>query len=228
MNPMVMLLSFVCACAITLMASPASAANELCLSASSGGSCSDPLMRSLTSPDFRWVPGDSEQTSFWARNMSGDHALLDIDVIGDEGDPETLTTGELVVEVKVGNGTWQGTNRTGRQALVQDMPVDPHETLQVFVRATFPYGATVQNQSQVQRLGLQFEARLRYAADGPGNGGGDKGGKNDKKHGKRDRNGILPGTGGPVWWLLPAGLLGVSTGWFTVAASKRREKTSDV
>lgn len=192
------------------------AANEVGLS-SDGTSWGPTLDRPLFDPNFRWVPGDKESSSFWVRNQSATAARLDIDVIGSAIE-SLVETGDVEVAVRVDDGSWVATRQSGRQSLATAVPVGPGERHKVTVSVRFdPASANV---SQTRQWELTFEIRLtqdvgvlddRNAVDD----------RDDDDDAGRDSNGWLPGIGGQPWWLLPAGASLVGLGMALVKRSKR-------
>ncbi|MFL6090586.1 MAG: hypothetical protein ACJ71Z_10650 [Aeromicrobium sp.] len=209
-------------CALGLLPSAAWAANELGLS-SDGSHWAPKLNTPLFDANFRWVPGDTETASFWVRNQSGDKATLDVAVLGN-GIDSLMGTGDLAVTVKAANGSGTTTASVGRQELIASRVEQPGQVERIDVTVAFDRASP--NQSQLKAFDLQFEVRL---TQGSASGGGrdsdnsDDSDKSDDSDQQKVRDGMLPGTGGPVWWLLPTGMLGVAAGWLTVASSWRKE-----
>jgi hypothetical protein len=205
---------------VVLWPAAATAANELGLS-NDGVTWSANLPSPLFDGDFRWVPGDRQQRSFWVRNQSGDEAVLDIAVLGSSVDT-LLETGDLEVEVRAGNGPWHSTKQVGRQKLVSAMDVSAGQKQKVTVAVNFDFASI--NQSQVKKFDLVFEIRLTQAASGDEvsshDGDGSKGGDDN------DKNGDLPGTGGLPWWVLPLGT-GLTSGGIAFVAGARRTRTDE-
>lgn len=214
---MKLVVPFAFACAVALCPGPAFAADEIGLS-NDGVHWSPDLATPLFDPGFRWVPGDRETASFWVRNQSEDGARLEIVVLGD-GIDSLMTTGDLSVTIGSENGGASSTMTTGRQ-LLSSRPVEAGETERIDVTIAFDSAAT--NQSQVKALDLRFEVRLTQSLAGSDDHSDDSDDGDDA-----GRVGVLPGTGGASWWLLPAGWLSVAAGWLAVLAVRRRE-ASDV
>jgi hypothetical protein len=224
---MKIMVPFVVACLCAFQAAPAAAANELGLSVD-GTTWTDNLTTPLFPASFIWVPGCTESSAFWVRNQSSDKATLDVAILGSTVD-SLMQTGDLAVTVRAADGSGSTTTTTGRHELIVSRRVNAGQTERIEVTVAFDPAST--NQSQEKAVDLRFEVRLTqgsgpHGGGGPGHGNGHGGHHEHSKDDghRRDPNGLLPGTGGPAWWLLPAGLLGVSTGWLTVAASRRRER----
>jgi len=204
------------AAVILLTATPAVAADEIGLSAD-GVSWGSTLAQPLFDPAVRWVPGDRETVSFWVRNQSDDNALLDVAILGSSIDT-LMETGDLSVTVAAASGGGSSTTTTGRHELLTSRAVRPGQTERIDVTVALDPAST--NESQVTALDLRFEVRLTQASTVPDDSADDSDDSDDSGD-DRDRNGILPGTGGPSGWPLSAGLLGLGVGWLLVAASRR-------
>jgi hypothetical protein len=191
------------------------AAGELGLS-NDGVTWSSRLTTPLFDPDFRWVPGDREESSFFVRNLSADGAVLDIVVVGAAAD-SLLESGDLAIDVRAGQGPWVGTSATGDQPFVTSMRVPPGQSIQVAVAVTFD--AASMNQSQSRTIDLRFHVRLSQAvADGDGRDDDD----DDSDDDDFGDGGLLADTGGPSRWLLPLGVGLVSAG-IAVRLGQRKE-----
>lgn len=201
--------------AILLIATPAVAAEEIGLS-TDGVSWGSTLSQPLFDAGNRWVPGDRETASFWVRNQSDDPALLDIAILGSSVD-SLMETGDLSVAVSAASGGGSSTTKTGRHELLSSRAVEPGQTERIDV--TVALDSASSNMSQVKALDLRFEVRLTQDAPASDQDSGDDG--DDSDDSGDDRNGILPGTGGPAGWPLLAGLFGLCVGWLLVAASRR-------
>lgn len=100
----------------------------------------------LFDTDRRWVPGDTQTVTVWARNTSTEAAGLSIGIVADPGsrlDEELLLTATA-------NG------QPLRRAL--DNPVVPGDLVRVDITLAFPVGAG--NVSQRQRLDLTLRLTL--------------------------------------------------------------------
>ena len=207
------------AAVILLTATPAVAADEIGLSID-GVSWGSTLPRPLFDPAFRWVPGDNKTAAFWVRNESDDSAVLDIAVLGSSID-SLMETGDLTVTVAAAGGGGGSTTRPGRQELLSSRTVQPGHTERIDVTVALDPAST--NESQVTALDLRFEVRLTQGSGGSDDSDADSddGDDGDDSGDDRDRNGILPGAGGPAGWPLSAGLFGFGAGWLLIAASRR-------
>lgn len=201
----------------------ATAADELGLS-NDGATWSASLPSPLFDSNFRWVPGDRQQKSFWVRNQSGDKALLDITVLGSSVD-SLMETGDLEVDVRAGSGPWHSTRQVGRHKLVSSMGVSAGQKEKVTVAVNFDFASP--NQSQIKKYDLNFEVRLTQDTSGGRHNGhhdGHHDGNGSKGHGHKDKNGDLPGTGGLPWWVLPLGT-GLTGGGIALVTGARKERT---
>jgi len=218
-NLMVRLAAAVSTVALWPMA--AHAADQLGLS-NDGSTWASTLPAPLFDSNFRWVPGDRQERSFWVRNLSGDKAVLDIAVRGSSID-SLMDTGDLDVEVKAGNGPWHVTDQAGRQQLVSSMPVAAGQSEKVTVAVDFDPAST--NQSQLKEIVLAFEVRLSQDTSGgtPGGSGQDDDDDGSGHHGDRDRGDDLPGTGGLPWWVLPLGTALTGAGVLAVVATREEQ-----
>lgn len=217
---------FLVACVATFLPRAAVAADNLGLSPD-GVTWSPNLTTPLFDPAFRWIPGDTETSSFWVRNQSSDNATLDVSILG-SGVDSLMQTGDLAVTVRAAHGSGSTTTTTARHELITSRVVNPGQTERIDVTVAFDPASG--NQSQAKALDLRFEVRLtqdvsgirgnQRVSDDSDDSDDDEG--DDNGH---DRNGALPGTGGPVWWLLPAGLIGIAAGGLTVALSRRRDRS---
>lgn len=179
-------------CVLALLPASAFAASELGLSSDRVHWSSD-LSTPLFDPDFRWVPGDSETSSFWVRNQSRDPARLDVSMLGSSVD-SLMRTGDLSVSVKAADGSGSSATTVGQHALISSRMVDPGQDERIDVTVAFDPAAT--NQSQVKEFDLQFAVLLTQdAASRPG-GGTNRGSDGDRGNG--DSDGSLPGTGSSI------------------------------
>jgi len=231
MKPMVML---VVAGVVALFPGTAWAADELGLS-KDGVTFSPTLTQPLFDPNFIWVPGCTETASFWVRNQSPDHATLDVAIIGGDVVDSLIQTGDLAITVAAADGSGSTTTTTGRHILIASRPVAPGRTERINVTVAFDPASN--NVSQEAAYNFRFEVRLTHedASEGGGkddsdsddsddnSNDSDNGDDSDNSGAGDDRTGSLPGTGGPVWWLLPAGLLGVGVGRMAVVVTRRKE-----
>lgn len=180
----------------------------------------------LFDPNFRWVPGDREESSFWVRNQSNDGATLDIAVLGNAVDA-LMETGDLDVQVRAGDGPWHDTNQVGRQSLVSSMKVAPGEQMKVTVAIAFAPAST--SESESKSVDLRFDVRLTQAVPGGGGSGSDHsddqsdGHSDDRSDNDSGDHSGLPGTGGAAWWVLPAGMA-LAAGGATLTRGTRRRR----
>ncbi|MFV0259536.1 MAG: hypothetical protein ACK5PP_13955 [Acidimicrobiales bacterium] len=145
---------------VTAAPAPASAADGLSFSRD-GSTWTAELSEPLFGPAIRWVPGDARIERFSVRNDSSLDVLLHVDLL-DTGLDELLGTGDLRVEVRVGDGAWTGTDTPGGGRLGSER-VGPGGVQTVDVRVSMDPAAT--NVSQVQNLDLRFAVTL---TDDPG------------------------------------------------------------
>jgi hypothetical protein len=187
------------------------------------------LSAPLFDPNFRWVPGDREESSFWVRNQSTDGATLDIAVLGSAVDA-LMETGDLDVQVRAGDGPWHSTNHVGRQSLVSSMAVAPGQEMKVTVAISLDPASLSESESKT--VDLRFDVQLTQAVPG-GNGqrddhsdsDSDDHSDNDSDDGSDDRDASgLPGTGGPPWWPLVAGAAVVAGGAALSSVTRRRHR----
>ena len=191
---------------------PASAAGELGLSPD-GVTWAAALPGPLFDPAFSWVPGDSEQASFYVRNQSADAAVLNVTLL--TGPVEDLIdSGDLKISVRLDNGPFTSAITAGSHLLLDNLPVDSGTVHEVTVQIDFDPQST--NVTQTKQLDFRFDVTLSQDAsvlpptDGGGNGG--NGG-----------NGSLPDTGtvvSPFMLLFAVLLFAVGAG--LVGYSRRR------
>jgi hypothetical protein len=175
----------------------------------------------LFDPNFRWVPGDRQESSFWVRNQSTDDATLDIAVLGSAIDA-LMETGDLDVEVRAGNGPWQGTNHVGRQSLVSSMKVDPGQQMKITVAIALDSASMSESESKT--VDLRFDVQLTQALPGSDGRGGRDRSDSDSDGDDRsddDRHFGLPGTGGAPWWALPLGGATAVAGASLISGTRR-------
>ncbi|RNL64143.1 LPXTG cell wall anchor domain-containing protein [Nocardioides marmoriginsengisoli] len=191
---------------------PAAAAGELGLS-SDGVTWGPTLPGPLFDPAFTWVPGDSEQASFFVRNQSADAAVLNVTLL--TGPVEDLiNSGDLTISAQLDGGPFTGALTAGSHLLLDNLPVDAGTVHEVTVKIDFdPQSA---NPTQSQRLDFRFDVTLSQDASvlPPTDGGDGDGG---------DGGGGLPDTGTVVspFMLLFAVLL-CAAGAGLVGYSRRR------
>jgi LPXTG-motif cell wall-anchored protein len=206
--------------AATMAAVPtaAQASDKVGLS-TDGVAWSATLNAPLFDPKFRWVPGDREESSFWVRNQSADGATLDVAVLGNAVDA-LMETGDLNVEVRVGNGPWHRTNHVGRQSLVSSMKIDPGQELKITVAVAFD--PTSMSESEAKTVALRFDVQLTQAL--PGNDGRSDSDSDDSDDSDDRGHFGLPDTGGEPWWALVAGAAMVAAGAAVGSGTRRRER----
>jgi hypothetical protein len=183
------------------VAAPAHADDEIGLSVD-GVTWSTQLAAPLFPPGFLWVPGDVEEATFLVRNDGPSAGELTVDVIAEDPDA-FLASDALVLEARLGNGTWTDVQPGTTRVDPAQFAVAEGQSTSVTVRGTFLPEATAQEDSIVP-----FRVRVTMSGDGDvggvdaGDGGGEVGGVDD---------GILPDTGSPIalglLWLV-AGLIG--------------------
>ncbi len=174
---------------------------------SDGVSWSNALTSPLFELDLRWVPGDSEVRSFYARNRgpSSGTMSLRLDVLDDA---DELFAGEdLVVEARSTGSGWQRLRRLNSSYALGDQPIASDARVRVDIRVSFDPRST--NETMRRRLRAQFIVVLADAGATP----------------DPDGNEGLPSTGSPAqaWWLWAgAALIGLG-----IALTTRRAEKED-
>lgn len=208
------------AAVIMLTVAPAYAADEIAVS-TDGVSWSSSLAQPLFDPNFRWVPGDDEATSFYVRNQGVSGAQLRVNV--QSTDPsELVADDDIVVWARAGGGTWIRIMDGAAPTSVTDRIVGEGAVTRIDLRVRF--NPTSVNQSQVKSVRLAFVVTLSQAVAGRDSDDGGGGDDSDD----RDRNGFLPGAGSTlhaVWLWLAAALIGGGIG---MRGRFRHEGAADV
>ena len=205
---------------IMLPSAPAYAADEIAVS-TDGVAWGSSLTQPLFDPNFLWVPGDDESTSFYVRNQGPSGAQLRVNV--QSTDPAKLVADDdIVVWARAGGGRWIRILDGAAPTSVTERIVGEGGVTRIDLRVRFD--PTSVNQSQVKSVRLSFVVTLSQAVaggDSDDRGGGDDGDD-------RDRNGFLPGAGSTldaVWLWIAAALIGGGIG---MRSRFRRERAADV
>lgn len=153
-------------CLSAIPVAPASAADELGLSV-------DQIhwTRAITTPLFddsmRWVPGDSEDATFFVRNQGGSRGLLVVDVVGSSAG-DLIDSGDLHITAKGGGGDWTAVSAPGRQRLLTTPSIGVGKVVPISVNVSFDAGST--NQTQVRSSALTFHINLSESVPSAGSG----------------------------------------------------------
>lgn len=144
-----------------VLQSPASATSswpKLMLSRT-GTHWSTDLTTPMFGPARRWVPGDDQTRTFYARNQSGEDARLRVSFL--VHDPTAwLGTGRLRMSVRT-NGTWTRLRFSGRTGVVH-MLARRGQVVPVHVRIRLLSDAG--NQSMGRSMGFDVSVRLTELA----------------------------------------------------------------
>lgn len=188
---------------VALVAAPATAADEVGLSLD-GASWSSTLVAPLFDPAVRWVPGDTDDASFFVRNQGPSDGEVTVDVSAVDSD-DLLADDAFLVEARIASGPWieldGGTTTLDSEALETAEDAD----VRVDMRATFRPHSTRENQS----VSLRVTVFMEESGDVGGVDEGDGGSVGGESDGSTD--GVLPDTGsaltlGMLW--TAAGLIG--------------------
>lgn len=182
---------------------PATAAGELGLSVDQVH-WSSTISTPLFDDSMRWVPGDSENATFFIRNQGGSTGVLTIDILGSSvGD--LIDSGDLHITAKGGGGEWTSVSASGRRRLLTAPDVADGRVVPILVDVSFD--STSDNQTQVRSSALAFLVTLTESVPGDGTG-------------------TLPGTGAPevcFFAALSAILLGTGLSFVTRRSEPKRE-----
>lgn len=193
-----------------LTAAPASAANEIAVSLD-GSSWGSSLSQPLFDPNFLWVPGDDETSSFYVRNDGPSGARMRVDV--QSTDPNNLVADDdILVWARVDGGAWTRLADGVAPTALTERIVGEGGVTRVDLRVVFDPASV--NQSQVKSVRLGFVITLSQAVTGDDSDDGrDDDSGDDSDDG--DRNGLLPGTGSDAdaaWLFLAAAMIGGGAG----------------
>jgi hypothetical protein len=221
-----LLASLLCPVLVAAVPSAAVAADEIGLS-KDGSSWSTTLSQPLFDPNFRWVPGDDETSSFFVRNQGPSGAALTISAISQDTD-QLLSNEDIDLFARADDGPWvELQNGVASTALTQ-RAITQGGIARIDVRARFDPVSV--NQSMTKRLPLRFVVTLAEAFPSSGSTGRDDNDDDDgdDTSGSR-RDGDLPGAGSslspaPLW--VAAMLIG--GGLALAKRSRRGEVTTDV
>jgi hypothetical protein len=230
MFPIFMVRGLLLACLIAAAPSGASAADEIGLS-KDGSSWSTTLAVPLFDPDFRWVPGDDESTSFFVRNQGPSGAQLKISAQSADTD-QLLRNEDIALFARADGGPWLELQNGVATAELTDGAIERSGMARVDVRVRFNPAST--NPSQNRSLSLTFVVTLTDAAVGnvdndndDGDGDDSSGGDDDDSGGRNEDDG-LPGAGSsisPQTLWIAAVLIGAG---LALVRRARREERADV
>ncbi len=219
------LLALVVACLGLALAAPANAASQIGLS--TDGVHWGSHLSQLFPAGFRWVPGDSETSTFYVRNQSGDPAALSITLLG--GSVQSLmSSGDLTVSARVDAGSYHAVSATGDHVLLKAVPTAAGAHHKITVKVDF--AASSQNPTQNQRFDFRVRVGLAQATGtGQGNGNGHHGNGNGNGSGQGGADGSgsgLPNTGADVSPLALYLALGLCLGGSVLIVRSRRRSAS--
>lgn len=203
-------LFFVLPLLLTAFALPAAADDSVIELSRDGVTWGPDINEPLFDPAMRWVPGDSETSSFYVRNNGGSLGDLAIDVIAGRAG-ELIDSGDLSITAMGGGGTWQTINDGGQHRLLTALDLADGKVARIMVKVDFD--ASSLGDTQLESAPLKFVVTLSRAAsligDG-GTGGAEPGSGGGKGSGSAGVLGLLPDTGAPGfrWVALAAILLG--------------------
>lgn len=145
-----------------LIASPAHAEDELRVS-SDARHWQPNLDRPLFDPAHRWVPGDTETTTFWIRNTASSAGVLRVTIDPIDHD-QFLATG-LQIRARTTGGGWFRLAADGSPRRIADT-LPAGGTTRVWITTSFAAGAG--NQSQDHHADVAVKVRLSERIGGPG------------------------------------------------------------
>ncbi len=217
---------------LALMLVPAAAHADDELGLSNDGSTWNGTLEPLFDSSTRWVPGDTREATFHARNQSSDGAEFSVVLVPKISD--LYDTGLLQIQARADGGDWTelGTSWTSPELLAAQ------DSTQIDVRATLLPNA----ENPTQALTFSFDVGVRLTYTGPNttptpttpseptSGAGDENDDNDDNDGAKPAEGSLAGTGADYpSWLLPAGFGALITGlWLALAARRRHDDESEI
>lgn len=159
----------------------------------------DSLSKPIFDEDFRWVPGDSQTTTFYVRNQASSSAELRLQVQG-SGDPELLSADDIHLEARAAGGPWIELQNGIDSKRLHESVVGAGTSVPVEVRATFDAAST--NQSQMRAVELRLVVTLSQSLN--------------------DDGGALPDTGSAeLRWTAAIGAILVGVG-FALMSRRRR------
>lgn len=191
---------------LTMLATPAHAADELALSRD-GQSWTSSIDAPLFDESMRWVPGDTESAQFFVRNQGGTPGDLTVDVISSRAG-RLMDSGDLHITAKGGGGTWSSVSKGGTHRLLSSPDIADGAVVPITVTVAFDADST----SITQLRSTSFTLRVTLS-ESARTGGGDG-----------DGNGLLPDTGAPATWIAGLGALLVGVGLAFVARRRARKE----
>ncbi len=189
------------ALAVTVPAAAAHADDELGVSLD-GVTWAHEITAPLFDPSFRFVPGDSETTTFLVRNEGPSQGVLSVEVAAQDPDG-LLADDQFLVEARVDGGAWTPVEPGATTVAPAELPVPVGSSVPVDLRATFDPASTRMDEV------IPVQVRVVLSEDGSV-GGVDEDDGGDGQVGGVDE-GALPDTGSPFGaglLLLAAALLG--------------------
>lgn len=197
---------------------PAHADNGYIGFSSDGTHWATQLADPLFPASMEWVPGQSEQSSFYVRNDGPTDGRMDVDALTSA--PALLTSGAFVIQARVGSGPWvtAGAGQTALRPL--NLDIAQGSTRKVTVKVSFdPSTTALQDQTTTLRFRVtMFEGKVKGISHGHGHGNG-----NGNGNGAGAGGSGLPNTGAPRiggWLALAAGLIGTG---LALVTRRRRE-----
>ena len=204
------------ATAMLLVASPATAADEIGLSID-GVSWSSHLTQPLFDPALVWVPGDDEVSSFYVRNQGPSGANLT--VVARTADSDNLVADDdLKLWVRAGGGSWIRVQNGAVSTAPASGIASEGSVTRVDLRVRFDPASVSQSEAKALRLNVVITL-TEAVPDESDSDGSDRSDHSDGSDGR------LPGAGSsvkPQWMWFAAGLVG--GGVVLVGASRRRER----
>lgn len=217
--------------ALASVASPASAADEVGLSAD-GVTWTDELRAPLFDPAERWVPGDRQRQTFYVRNDGPTAAHLRVQVLAADEDA-LLGDDRLTLTARVGAGAWQELSAdTGELTLPRER-LDRRGVARVDLLADLDWEASNATMTDA----LPVDLRIRLSEDtgpgspagepgsGPGSGPGSSPGSGTGDEQQGAVGGVLPSTGADISHLvvwLAAILVGIGSALVLAGRKERR------
>lgn len=190
-----------------------------------GVTWSQDLDEPLFDPAMRWVPGDSETSSFFVRNQGGTAGDLAVDIIGTGNEQALLDSGDLHVTAQGGGGEWQTVSGRGENRLLTALDLADGSVARISVNVTFDEGSTTP--TQLEFASFAFRVTLSQSVDAPV---GDDGGPGDAAGGDKGVteaivDAVLPATGAAdMRWVLAIAAILLGSGSAIVVDSRRGER----